>query len=190
MQTLFGLLTQITPVPIRLREYLETYLKRLEVRKKTILLKPGQTAKNIYFIEKGLVRGFHYEKGKERTSWIMKENDFILSVESFFLREPSEDVIEIMEDTILYSLTYEQLENAYVVSPGFNEHSRIILQKYYPLSEKRHKMRSKHARDRFKYLMHHHADLVGRVSDKILASYLGISVSAFAIEKKNFARGK
>src|SRR5260221_10671843 len=126
MEMLFELLARIAPIPDGLREYLESILKRQEVGKKTILLNHGQIAKNIYFIEKGLIRGFRYDKNKECTSWLMREMDIIVSVRSFFRQMSSNEIIEILEDAIIYSITYEQLHYAYKTFPAFNEHRAIL----------------------------------------------------------------
>lgn len=189
MESLFKLFNQIEPLSVELTDYLETTLKRKEVGKRSTLLDEGQTAKYIYFIEQGLVRGYYHFKNKEYTSWLMKEGDIFLSVQSFFFQEPSEEIIETLEDAVIHYITYDQLQFAYSKFPEFNYHRAVILENYYAQSEKRHKMRTKPALDRYKYLMDNHADLMGRVSDKHLASYLGVTTGTFSYEKGRFAKG-
>ena len=94
-----------------------------------------------------------------------------------------------MEDCVFHCLTYDQLQVAYSEFPEFNLHRAVILEGYYAQSEKRHKMRTKPALDRYKYLMDHHADLIGWVPDKHLASYLGVTTGTFSYEKGRFAKG-
>lgn len=189
METLFDLFNQIAPLSENLHEYIQTTLKRKEVRRKTALLDEGQTAKHICFLEQGLVRGYYSYKEKEYTSWLMKEGDIFLSVQSFFFQEPSEEMIETLEDSIIYFITYDQLQFAYSKFPEFNYHRAAILENYYAQSERRHKMRTKPALDRYKYLMSHHSDLIGRLPDKYLASYLGVTTGTFSYEKGRFAKG-
>jgi CRP-like cAMP-binding protein len=190
METLLKLCNQITPLSAGLTEHLENNLKRREVGKRTKLLDIGHTAKYIYFLEKGLARGYYHYKNKEYTSWLMKEGDFFLSVQAFFYREPSEEIIETLEDSVLYYLSYDELQSGFLQFPEFNFHRAFLLEKYYAQSEKRHKMRTKPALDRYKYLMDHHADLIGRVPDKYLASYLGVTTGTFSYEKGRFAKGR
>jgi CRP-like cAMP-binding protein len=66
------------------------------------VLKEGQVCDNIYFIEQGYLRSFYLKDGKEITAWFMKENDVIVSVNSFFKREPSYEYIQAIEDSILH----------------------------------------------------------------------------------------
>jgi len=190
MEMLFEILAKISPVPVGLREYLEATLKRLEVRKKTILLNPGQIAKHIYFIDRGLVRGFRHDEKREQTSWLMREKDFFFSVRSFLRQMPSYEAIETLENTILWALTYEELHYAFKTFIEFNIHRSVILENYYVLSEERHEMRTKPAFEKFKYLIDNHSELVGRVPDRYLASYLALDKSTFSIMKTKYWKGK
>jgi hypothetical protein len=60
---------------------------------------------------------------------------------------------------------------------------------YYELSESRDHMRTQANTEKYKYLMTHQPELVGRVHDIHLASYLGIARSTLAREKARFTKG-
>lgn len=190
MEQLFQKFDAIKPLSPALKNYIISLLKRKAYKKGQILVKEGEINKYIYFIEKGLVRSVRYKNGNPRTGWFMKEGDFCLSVRSFFTQEPSPDTIETMEPTVVYYLTFEELQKAYRDFPEFNLHGRIILQYYYQLSEKRNDMREQRAFDKFTFLMDHQPELIGRVKDKDLASYLGMAPETFSLQKKKFARKK
>lgn len=146
----------------------------------------GQISDYILFIEKGLVRCFRDDNDREKTLWIMKENDIIMSVESFFTRQPAQEYMETLEPCILHGIRYKELQHAYTHYPQFNRHGRVILEKYYVQSLQRESMRQKPAYDRYEYLMRNQPELVGRVPDKYLASYLGISLSSFSYQKSAY----
>jgi len=177
MEKLFEKFEKIRPLSPELKAYLLSVIVKKTYKKKDIILREGTTAKYIYFIETGLVRSLKYKKGRWRTGWFMKENDLFVSVTSFFSQAPSSETIEAVEDCILYCITAEQLEKAYRDFPEFNLHGRVILQYYYQLSEMRNDMREQAAIDKFKFLMTHQAELVGRVRDKHLASYLAMATA-------------
>jgi CRP-like cAMP-binding protein len=190
MERLFEKFDQIKPLSSELKAYILSILTRKTYRKKEIILQEGTTAKYIYFIEKGLVRSLKYKRGKERTGWFMKEGDFFVSVISFFSQIPSLETIEAMEDCIVYCISYEQLEKIYREFPDFNLHGRVILQYYYQLSEKRNDMREQPAIDRFEFLMDDQPELVGRIRDIDLASYLAMEPETFSVQKSKFAKRK
>ena len=106
----------------------------------------------------------------------MKEGDVIVSVESFFNQSPSYEAIQALEDCTLYYITYDELQFIFRNFMEFNFIGRILIEKYYTLSERRlYSLRMQKAQDRYKYLMDHHPELILRVPSKHLASYLGIA---------------
>lgn len=188
MDQLFLRFDEIKPLSAELRERIQSILIKKIIQKKDILLREGDTARYIYFIEKGLVRGYRLKKGKQKTSWIMKEGDIFLSIRSFFSQKPSKDTIEALEECIIHYISHEQLEQLYAEFPEFNLHGRKILEYYYELSEDRYEMRDQPTIERFEFLMTYHPELITRVPDKILASYLNMTPENFSAQKSKFAR--
>lgn len=187
MDRLFLVFDNIRPLSPALRVYIERSVIRKVIKKGEIILREGEIAKNIYFIEEGIVRSLRHKKGNERTSWIMKEGDLFVSVGSFFYRIPASETIEALKDCVVYYISFEQLEKAYEDYPEFEHHGRKLITYYYHLSEKRNEMREWLAYDRFEFLMAHQPELIGRVPQKILASYLGMEPETFSAQKSKFA---
>ncbi|MDO6433290.1 cyclic nucleotide-binding domain-containing protein [Flavitalea sp. BT771] len=188
MDQLFLIFDNIKKLSPALRAYLQSCLKRKEVKKGEIILREGQVAKHIYFIEEGIVRSIRYKKNKERTLWIMRKNDLFVSVRSFFSQKPAIETIEALKDCVLHYISFEELEKAYDDYPEFDRHGRKILQNYYELSEERNDMRDQSAYDRFVFLMTHQPELVEDVSDFILASYLSMTREHFSVQKRLYAK--
>ena len=84
MEQLFQLFDSIELLEPGLKDYLHTTLQRVEVNKREILLQEGKIDKYINFIESGLIRCYRYWNDKDTSQWFMKNNDFFLSVGSFF----------------------------------------------------------------------------------------------------------
>jgi CRP-like cAMP-binding protein len=187
MHTLFHLFDSITPLSPDLRTHLQSLLRTTEFKKKSTILDTGHIANRIYFIEKGLVRSVRHEKGKERTAWFMQEGDIIISVESFFKQEPSLETIEALEPCLTHSISRDQLYNTYTRFPEFNLHRAVILEKYYAESEARARIKQMKAKDKFQHLLHTQPNLVNRASDKMLASYLGITPGTYSLQKNKLA---
>src|SRR5687768_143373 len=79
--------------------------KREELAAKTILLKEGEIAKQIYFIEKGCFRLSFNHDGKDITFQFFFEGEGISSAESFRYNQPSLYSIESLEPSIVHSLS-------------------------------------------------------------------------------------
>jgi CRP-like cAMP-binding protein len=190
MDQLFLKFDSIRKLSPALRTYLQSCLKRKEVKKGEIILREGQVARYIYFIEKGIVRSIRYKNNTEKTVWIMRTNDLCVSVRSFFSQKPAIETIEAVEDCVLHYISFDELEKAYNDYPEFDRHGRMLLTYYYQLSEERNDMRDQPAYDKFVFLMTYYPDLVSdrKVSNKLLASYLSISKEHFSVQKGLYAK--
>jgi CRP-like cAMP-binding protein len=114
----------------------------------------------------------------------MLENDVAISVESFFCQSTSKEYIQALEETDLWYITYEELQDTYSKFPEFNLIGRIITENYYVLSEQRSAcMRQQRAPERYRFLLENYPTLIQRVPSKYLASYLGITEVTLSIIK-------
>lgn len=176
METLLNYISSIYPINNALKEDLAFLVKRKFLPKKSQLLKPGEIANRIYFLEQGLARAYYYKEGNEITSWFMAENDVIISVYSFFLQKPGVEYIELLEDSVVYYIDYKTIQEIYRDHIEFNFVGRILTEKYYVLSEERAmSLRMHSARERYGLFMENYSFLVNRVPLFYIASYLGMS---------------
>jgi len=99
----------------------------------------------------------------------------MVSVSSFFDQKTSQESIELLEETVLLSIHYEDLNQIYQKSPEFNYIGRCITQHYYGLSEQRSwSLRRQTAQDRYHHWVKENPNLLDRIPLKHVASYLGM----------------
>ncbi|MGA0555375.1 Crp/Fnr family transcriptional regulator [Larkinella sp. VNQ87] len=176
MDTLLTAIRQLQFVPEPLETALRQTLRRHELARRHWLLQPGQISERIFFIEKGIARGYYLKEDREVTSWFMKEADFIISIVSFYTRQPAQEYIELLEDSVLWSITYDQLQHLYDSFPEFNKVGRLLTERYYVQSEQRaQNLRMQTARERYAQLLADFPDIFRRVPLKYIASHLGLS---------------
>jgi CRP-like cAMP-binding protein len=175
MNGLINFFEKIHPLPGSLLEYLQSNIKEREFPRKTLLLKEGKTSKEIHFIVKGLARAFYFKNDTDITSRMMRENELILTVSSFFRQQPSLENIELVEDSILISLNHDQFQDIQKQFPPFNYITRIIMEHYYIVHEEHdYAMKMKTARDRYEQLLQTDPQIFQRLPLKHIASYLGM----------------
>jgi CRP-like cAMP-binding protein len=186
MISLFRYLRSIHPLSEALRDHLEDTLKEKKLARKDYLLKAGQICGSIYFVEKGLLRSYYVSDGREISSGFMKEGDVCISAESFFTQKHSRENIQALEDSIVSSISYEELQRIYRDYKEFEKIGRILTEKCYLLSVQRMSgMWMQKSETRFRWLSKYFPDLLQRVPAKYLASYLGMTeVTLSAIKGK------
>ena len=168
-----------------LSDHLSQVLKSRTVLKKEFLLRAGHVSQDIYFIEQGLFRCFYKKNDVEVSSWFMKEGDVIISVESFFDQIESKESIQALEESVVYFITFRELDFIYKTFTEFNYNGRVLVQAYYKQSEQRlYSLRMHRAYDRYAFLLQNYPELIQRVPAKYIASYLGIEETTLSKIKK------
>ena len=168
--------------------YFAEHLQQINVPKGTLLLTAGEQNEYIYFIRHGLVRGYIDDSGKDITTWISCENEFVTSISGLVEQSTALENIETVEDCFLYRLTVAALEQLYIVCPEFNITSRILFQRYYGDAERRPFIaRLSSAEDRYRFFLNYYAHLANRVPLKFIASFLGITVETLSRVRKKLS---
>jgi len=173
-----GLLSVLNNIAIMsedLRNEITSCLVEEQFARKKIILKEGQVSHRIYFIKKGFIRAYYHKSGNEFTSWFMGEGEIIVSVYSFFSRKPSFENIEVLDDCILQSINWDQLQNIYRKFPEFNLTGRIITEQYYIRSEERAiNLQTLTAKQRYDKLLLNYPGILQKASLGQIASFLSI----------------
>lgn len=172
---LLNTLNNIIILSPELQEDIKSFLIEEAFPKKSILLKSGQVSQRIYFIKKGFTRAFYYKSVSEYTSWFMGQGEIIVSVYSFFSRKPSFESIEVLEDSVLQSINWDQLQHLYKRYPEFNLVGRIITEQYYIKSEERTiNLQTLNAKQQYDKLLVDYPGVLQKASLGQIASYLGV----------------
>lgn len=168
--------------------FFEQHLVAMKCPKHTLLLQEGELCKYIYFIRKGLVRGYIKESNKEITTWITAENEMVSSIYSLDLEVPALENMQAIEDCEFLALSNRHLKQLYERYPDFNITARKLLQQYYRDAEKRALLiRHTNAVYKYHYFLEHYAHLANRVPLKYISSFLGITFETLSRVRKKIA---
>lgn len=183
---LFNYMNTIRPLGDELKEVLADALEIIEVPKKQLLLKEGQTSDYIYVVMKGLLRMYYIKDGEEICSRFMDEQHMAMSVNSFYSRTPGYEYIETLEPCILARIHHDRLQKIYNTYDEFNYIARVITEQYFIRSEDRlYQIRKQSAEERYVYFTEHYPELMQRVPLMYIATYLGMSLETLSrIRKK------
>jgi CRP-like cAMP-binding protein len=87
-----------------------SYYNRIEIPAKTVLLREGSISKKAFMIEKGCLRLWFNNQGKDITFQFFFENEGVSSAESFRKNIPSFFTIETIEPSIIHWIHRKDME--------------------------------------------------------------------------------
>lgn len=158
-------------------EYAKSLFIPKKLRKKRIILQEGEFCTYTIFVEKGLLRSYTIDKkGNEHILQFTPEGWWTADLYSFFSKEPSSYDIEALEDSELLLLTNETWELLLKEVPAFERYFRILIQNNLIATQRRLMGTiSTTAEERYLKLLKNFPDIVQRVPQHMIASYLGIT---------------
>lgn len=173
---LLDYLSSIIPLSNALEAEITAIAEPVAVAKGHTLLKEGERCRHLFYIRKGLLRGYYYEDGKDTTNWFAQEGEFATCFYAFISKEPSFEIIQALEDCELVRLPYDALQSLYTAHPETERVGRIIVENYYTrLEERLLGIRLKTAKERYLHLIDTKPSLLQRASLGQVAAYLGIT---------------
>lgn len=192
VQDVFAIFNFIHPLPVEVLTYLQKHMYSLRLKKGDILHKAGNVCQIIYFIRKGVIRGYVLEDKKDITTWISVENELAASIASFVLQIPSVDNLEALEDAELVGISFSNLQMLYQLIPEFNIPARRMYEKYYADAEIRALIgRLSKAEKKYQFFLSTYHHLANRIQLTYIASFLGINLATLSrVRSKIMMKGK
>lgn len=145
------------------------------LKKGTILLKEGQRSKESYFVLKGCIRVYYIIDGEEKTTSFYTELE-ALTPHCVINKAPSDYFINCVEDSILLISNADTSEQVNAKFPKFETMCRILSEE---LMAKQQidfdEFKISSPEKRYLSLVEKRPDLIQRVPQHQLASYLGIT---------------
>jgi CRP/FNR family transcriptional regulator, anaerobic regulatory protein len=168
-------------------DFFVSLLKPESAAKKELILKEGQACKSIHYVQSGTLRAYYVDKeGRESTIMFAVADWWITDMYGFINRQPAMLTIEAVEDSMLVRLKKEDLDRLYVQVPKFERFFRIIMQNAYIREQLRMIQNlSLPAKDRYEHFLAKYPQIARKVTQKQIASYLGITPEFLSIIRGN-----
>ena len=161
--------------------YLLPVIKLRKFDKRALITKTGEVENYFNFIVKGLARKYYLKNHQEYNTQISFEGHMLVSQESFHSRKPSEYFIEAIEPTTLVSITHDDLEAVYASSHQMEHLARLLITYAMVLKDRwQIQLVKMTPRERFLNFVTRNPELMQRVPQKYLASYLNIKPETFS----------
>lgn len=165
------------------------YLSIKELAANEYFLSPGNTCRNIAFVESGLLRQYYLHQGKEVTNCFCKENTIATSYKSLVTQQESDLIIQAVEPCRLIVLSYESLQTLYEQELFWQQVGRLAAEQEYVTTACHHRfLKDLSATERYQQMLEEQNSLIQRVPLTYLASYLQIAPETLSRIRKKLSR--
>ena len=149
--------------------------------KKELLTRAGEVENYFNFIIRGLIRKYYTKGSNEINTQISTEGHIIHCQESYHSRQPSEYSIEAIEPSAVVSISYADLEEVFAASKKMEHLGRLVITSTMVLKDRwQIQLVKMTPRERFLNFVTKNPEMMQRVPQKFLASYLNIKPETFS----------
>lgn len=149
---------------------------RLSVPARTLLLEEGRVADRLFLIRSGCLRLFFDDEGREITFQFFFEGDFVASFDSLHKRQPSLFSLESIEPAELSVIERDDFYALLGREPSLRRAYEEKLVERFRAYQLLFLSRIRNTpQQRYEELLREHPDIVRRVPQHYIASYLGIT---------------
>ena len=150
-----------------------------KLRKKEMLLTPGQISNSLTFINDGSFRFYSETEQGALTLKFFTENQWVADLESFLKQKPSGNYIEASEDSNIASITLKDIHALMDLHPSFRMLNGLMANLTVPTLHLA-SITTKNPDERYKELLLKHPDWINRFPQMEIASYLGMTPSTLS----------
>jgi CRP-like cAMP-binding protein len=157
------------------KKFQESFVEK-EISSKTVLLQEGEISNNIYLIKKGCLREWFNKDGKDITFQFFFEGQPVASIESFMNQKPSLYAIESIEPTTILTIGKADFDKLLIAYPEFkNGFQDFIFQRFRIYAQLFLSRIKDTPQERYEDLIKNHPEIIKRVPQHYIASFLGIT---------------
>jgi CRP-like cAMP-binding protein len=169
-------------------ETVKSLFKEKHYKKGDFFLEEGRICKHVGFVAKGLMRFYINHDGEEKTYGFSKENDYVCNYESFLPQKPSTKIIQALEDSLLFVISYDDLQILYrSVSEG-ERFGRIAIEAVFiQMLKDLSSFYTETPQLRYDRFLRNHPDLQQRISQYHIASFVGVKPQSLSRIRKRIS---
>ncbi len=159
------------------KQQFTSIIKTTRVKKRQFIIQPGFVCEYRNYIVQGAVRVYYLDdNGKEHTVSIGIEDWFFTDFYSYITQQLAVHFAEAIEDSVIFQMKYEDVEGLCANVHAMSQYFRLITEKAFANSRKRIISNiSKTSEERYREYAKKYPQIVNRVPQYVIASYLGMS---------------
>ncbi|MFC3197593.1 Crp/Fnr family transcriptional regulator [Parapedobacter deserti] len=186
----YNILQSLLEIEVNAFDKFYSLLRFTDVKKKDFVLKEGDTCKFIGLVQKGTLRTFYVNENGEEVSFLFHFNQQIEDIvftdyESFLLDTPSKLNIQALENSTVCFIGYDDWQRLCNENDYWLLFSKKMTEKVYLASKRRvEDLLYYSPENRYLKLLKDNPLLFQKISQKLIASYLGITPQSLSRIRK------
>ncbi|MET0637758.1 MAG: Crp/Fnr family transcriptional regulator [Chitinophagaceae bacterium] len=156
------------------------------IRKNESVLVSGGVCRYISFVEKGCLRTYYTDdKGRDSIIAFSPADWWSVDMASFTGQKPASFSIDALEDSVIRRITFNALEKLYIEVPKMERFFRVFAQNALSMHQQRITTNlAETAEQRYFEFRKRYPGLEQRITQKQIASYLGITPEFLSVLRK------
>lgn len=162
-----------------------------EFSKGDLVLRAGDSAKYIHFINKGCLRTFYIDdRGNAYNKNLFTEGSFAASKVSLLTKSASYFSIEALEETVLYNINFEQYKTLQEKHPDLQRFYIAYIEQNWIINREQNEISlvMTDAKDRYIHFLTKNPDIEKRIAQHHIAAHLGITPTQLSRIRKSLKK--
>ncbi len=179
MLEFFSYLNKLTPLSPEATAGIMKVIRVKELRKGQVWLQEGAVCDKMTFVIKGLLKLYFESGNKEVILQLAKEEEWMVSAQSYFSNTPSVYTIRSIEQSLVVYILFTDMNHLVERYPELNHHYLLIAKEQATCLEKHTSILLMPPKQRFEELVNKGSWMINghRLTDRLLGGYLGIGAN-------------
>ena len=171
-------------------EFFTSNLNFRKIRRRQYILQEGDICKYYTFVNKGCLRLYNVdENGVEHILQFAAEDWWIADIGSFYSETHTSLYIDALEPTEIFQIEKPDLIEAFIKYPSFDRVFRVLIENAFVALQKRVLQNiGSTAEERYLTFVESYPQLVNRIPQTQIASYIGITPEFLSKIRKNLSQ--
>lgn len=173
-------------------DFFTSRLTYRKIRRRQYLLQAGDVCRHYTFVNEGCLRLFHMGvNGVEHILQFAPEDYWVADIGSFYEEVPTSLHIEALEPSEVWQISKPDLTATFATHPGFDRVFRVMMERAFIKLQKRVLLDiSATAEEKYLAFVENYPQLVNRLPQTQIASFIGITPEFLSKIRKNLSRQK